>query len=250
MKKVSLAIIIFLLFPNISSWADELTVLYFKRPPYYNTTDNKVEGLLIELSKKIFKLADIQPVFIENPPARIMATIKNNKKKVCSIGWFKNEERESFAKFSSPIYQNKPLAILTSVSKQNLFDKHTSIKDVFADRSLILSMINSFSYGKLMDEWINNYAPRSHKIYGNQSLLPRLIISNRASYMLIAPEEIDMMLENAKLDRNLFASISKPDIPQGNKRYLIFSKRIEDKIIIRINNAIKELSLVPEIQSN
>jgi len=249
MKKIIL-LIVYILFISGSLWADDLTVLYFKRPPYYDTVNKKAEGLLIELSKKIFDAADIRPVFIENPPARIMVLIQKNQKKVCSIGWFKNKKRESFAKFSLPIYQNKPLVILTSKSKQNLFDKHINIKDIFSDRSIILSTIDSFSYGKLMDEWIHTYAPKIHKISSKQSLLPRLILNNRASYMLIAPEEINMMLRNARLEKNLFTSISKSDIPPGNKRYIIFSSQVEDKIVNRINKAITELSLVSESHSN
>ncbi len=245
MKKTIFAVIFFLLFLNLPSWADDLTVLYFQRPPYYNTINNHADGLLVKLSRKIFKKADIEPDFIENPPARIMATIKSNQKRVCSIGWFKNEERKSFAKFSLPIYRNKPLVILTTIVKQNSFDKHKSIKDVFADQTLTLSTIDSFSYGKLIDAWINNYAPKIHEISSNQSLLPRLIYNNRASYMLIAPEEINMMLHNARLDEKLFTAISKPDIPVGNQRYIIYSNQVPDSVVNRINNAIMELDIAP-----
>ncbi len=246
MKKTISTAIIILLFLSLSSWANDLTVLYFQRPHYDNTINNHADGLLVKLSRKIFKKADIKPNFIENPPARIMVAIKTNQKRVCSIGWFKNEKRKSFAKFSLPIYQNKPLVILTTNVKQNLFDKHKTIKDVFADQTLSLSTIDSFSYGKSIDTWINNYAPKIHKISSNQSLLPKLILNNRASYMLIAPEEIDMMLHNAELERKYFVAISKPDIPVGNRRYIIYSNQVPDSIVNRINNAIIELDIAPE----
>ncbi|MBU1342240.1 MAG: transporter substrate-binding domain-containing protein [Proteobacteria bacterium] len=243
MKHLFITLFILLLLPLELLYSQSLTVLYFKRPPYYDTVNNLPDGFLVELTRRIFEKADIAPTFIEVPPSRIMHYIKDPNKKVCSIGWFKNKEREEFAKFSEPIYQNKPLVVLTTRSKQHLLEQHATIKDVFSDRSLILAAIDSFSYGAIMDKWINNYAPNVHEISSDQSLLPRLIISNRASYMLVAPEEISMMLQQATLDETLFVSITKPDIPAGNKRYLIFSKRVENSLIEDINTAIQ--SLVP-----
>ncbi len=241
MKNITIILLIILFIPLGSVSAQTLTVLYFKRPPYYDTIKNRADGFLVELTRQIFQKANIKPIFKEIPPSRIMRTIKTPNKKVCSIGWFKNKERQGFAKFSLPIYQNKPLVVLTTRSLQHLFERHRTIKDIFSDRLLILAKIDSFSYGAIMDEWINNYAPNIHEISSNQSLLPRLIINNRASYMLVAPEEISMMLQNAKLDEKKFISLSKPDIPPGNKRYIIFSKNVEDHLIERINQSIQAL---------
>ncbi len=240
MKKYLILFLFTFLFPMNCSWGSTLTVFYFKRPPYYETVDNRAQGFLVEMTKQIFTSAGVETYFKEIPPLRIMLYIKDANKNVCSIGWFKNKERETFAKFSLPIYQNKPLVILTIKSKQHLFEKHDTIRDVFADRSLILAKIDSFSYGTIMDEWINNYAPPTHVLSSRQSLLPRLILTNRATYMLIAPEEIDMMLEKADFDKTLFVSISKKEIPQGNKRYIIFSKGVDDTLINRINTAIEK----------
>ncbi|MCF6247726.1 MAG: transporter substrate-binding domain-containing protein [Desulfobacula sp.] len=221
-----------------------LTILYFKRPPYYNTVNGNAEGFLVEFVRKVFQDAGVRHVFAEMPPQRILHYLKNSQKRICSIGWFKTKQRQEFAKFSLSIYQNKPLVILTTKSYQQQIVKHQSIKDVFLDRSLSLARIDSFSYGAVLDEWINNYAPKVHGIPSNQLVLPQLIVFNRASYMLVAPEEIDTMLVQAKLDPNEFISISKSDIPQGNKRYIIYSKNVENDLIKRVNQAIvDQLSL-------
>ena len=240
MKHFIIVLLIIMLSPLEWVYGQTLTVLYFKRPPYYDTINNQADGFLVQLTRQVFQRADIKPVFKEIPPLRIMYYIKDPKKNVCSIGWFKNKERESFAKFSLPIYQDKPLVVLTIRSKQHLFEHHATIKDIFSDRSLTLAKIDSFSYGTIMDEWINKYSPPIHELSSDQSMLPRLILSSRASYMLIAPEEISMMLKKAGFDENRFVSMTRSDIPPGNRRYIIFSKAVEDSLIERINQSIQE----------
>ncbi len=228
--------------PLAAAQDERLVALYFKRPPYYDTVGDKATGLLIELTRKIFVDAGISPVFVEVPPQRILYYVKDPKRKVCSIGWFKTTEREKFAKFSRPIYQNKPLVILTTKTHQARIEEYTGLKDVFFDQSLIMAKIEAFSYGTTIDTWINNYAPRIHRISSDQSVLPHLLLINRASYMLVAPEEINTMLVKADTDPKAFVTISKPDIPQGNKRYIIYGKTIDDDIIQRIDRSIAELS--------
>jgi len=242
MKQIIIALsCIPIIFPGFSHGLEQMTVMYFNRPPYYDTIDNQAQGFLVEMTRQIFDTAGIRPVFTEIPPSRIISYIKSQEKPICSIGWFKNKERESFAKFSIPIYEDKPLVILTLKLKKPLFDRHQTIKDVFSDRTLTLAKVDSFSYGVIMDEWITTYAPPVHGIQSMQSLLPKLIFNNRASYMLVAPEEISVMLKEAELDENHFIALDKPDIPPGNKRYLIFSKDVDDGIIDKINQSIQTL---------
>lgn len=86
------------------------------------------------------------------PPRRIISYLKIPGKKACSIGWFKTEEREAFAKFSKPIFQNKSLVILTTKVHQVKIEKHFGLKDVFFDQSLVMTNIDSFSYGTTIDQ--------------------------------------------------------------------------------------------------
>lgn len=245
MKPLLIFLFICLLCPAVQAASYKLTVLYFKRPPYYDTRDGAASGILVDLTREIMADADIEPIFSEVPPQRILYYLQNPEKKVCSIGWFKTTQREAFAKFSKPIYQNKPLVILTVEQYQHKIENHIEIKDVLFDQTLVMARIDSFSYGAVIDEWINNYAPQVHVISSDQQMLPRLIATGRASYMLVAPEEIHTMLVQANLDPVDFVSISKPDIPKGNKRYLIFSRGIEDAVIEKINASIEKL--VPRI---
>ncbi len=244
-KNINFLIIVLCLIltaPLATAQDERLVALYFNRPPYYDTVEGRATGLLIELTRKIFSGAGITPVFVEVPPQRILYYLKDPKKKVCSIGWFKTEERKKFAKFSRPIYRSKPLVILTTKVHQARIEEYPGLRDVFFDQSLILAKIESFSYGTTIDGWINNYAPRIHRISSDQSVLPQLLLINRASYMLVAPEEVNTMLAKAKTDTKAFVAISKSDIPQGHKRYIIYGKTIDDHMIQRIDHYIPDMS--------
>jgi polar amino acid transport system substrate-binding protein len=245
----ALVIIVWLVLVSIEGYAGEqerpLTVMYFHRPPYYATVNGQAQGFLVELAERIIRHAGFSPQFIEIPPQRILYYLKESEKKWCSIGWFKTKEREEFAKFSKPIYQNRSLVVLTTKAKKERIEKHPGLKDLFFDQSLVLTKIDSFSYGTVIDQWINNYAPRIHDISSNQRILPKLIIADRADYMLTAPEEIHTLLVQAGVNPEDFVSISKPDIPKGNKRYIIYHRGVSDAVIDKINSSIT--ALVPQI---
>jgi hypothetical protein len=100
--------------------ADQLNVSYFERPPYYLTTPaGDASGFLVEKTKKILQAANVNARFISLKPNKIIFIIKHANLPHCSIGWFKKPEREAFAKFTKPIYQDRPLVLLkTKLNKK------------------------------------------------------------------------------------------------------------------------------------
>lgn len=246
MKKIKCIGIFLMVFLGVISNArgESLTVLYYDRPPYYETVDGRAKGLLIEMTRTIFEDAGVDHVFETMPPSRILLYLKNSDQNICSVGWFKNSEREKFANFSLPIYQNMPMVILTARHQSHLIEMHKTLKDVLSDRSLTIALIDSFSYGEYIDGLIRQLSPVTHTISSQQNLLPAIILNYRASFMLIAPEEIGTLLTSSGLHPKDFVSISKPDIPTGNKRYLMFSKNVPLATIERINRSIQKLSLL------
>lgn len=238
---------IFLALPEVSNSAP-LTVSYFERPPYYFTSRGRAAGFLVELSRKIFKEAGIEVTFISLPPARIIKAIKHSKAPHCSIGWFKKPEREKFAKFSLPIYQNQPLVLLTSQKLKERFLPYETLDQVFSDRTLIMGQMSSFSYGSYVDELLTRVPPKSQTIAKCQSTLIKLINKGRISYMLAAPEEIPTLIISATLKHLDFYSHNLKDIPQGNIRYLIFSQAVSDEVVAKVNLAIEKLAPQTDIR--
>lgn len=219
-----------------------LTVSYLERPPYYFTEKERATGFLIELSRKIFQDAGIKAYFIEMPPKRIMMEIREPDRFHCSVGWFKNLEREEFAKFSLPIYQSKPFEVLTTKKLKPLFDNHLTLKDIFSDPSLIMGTMSAFSYGPEMDWLIRSFQPKTHELKSKQMGLIKLLLIGRISYILTSPEENETLIRSAEADPKDFVSIKIQDIPPGNKRYLMFNKSVPDDIIDKINWSIQKIT--------
>ena len=225
---------------------ESLNVLYLERPPYYFTVNGRADGFLVRLSQELFRKAAIQATFSEMPPKRIIRLLKTTDGRFCSIGWFKTPEREKFAKFSCPIYRNKPIVLLTTKNQEEKFNPYYTLQEVFADKSLILGSMSEFSYGAHIDKMMEQNRPSIIKITSRQSIIPEMIVKKRVHYMLISPEEVESLLQLNGHSLQAFSSIRMPDIPAGNKRYLIFSKNVSDETIDRINQAIKT-QINPEV---
>ena len=229
------------------AWAQKSTepdikVAYLERPPYYWTDNGHPRGFLLELTQRIFNLAGIKATYAPAPPNRIIADLRENREPICSIGWFRNPERESYSRFSLPIYRDRPLVILTTKDRAASFRQHDRLRDVFGDPSLVLARVASFSYGQTVDRMLEKIPARNLTVSSAQSVLPRLIIEGRVSYMLVAPEEVPTLLRSAKVDPGLFVQLTMRDIPAGNLRHLIFSAGVHENSLRKVNAAIKVLT--------
>ena len=234
-------VLIFSLIFSTSARCELLTVSYLERPPYYYTENGKAAGFLVELTRKIFQDAGVDVAFRSLPPKRIMGEIKRKDNHHCTIGWFKNPVRETFAKFSLPIYQNRPLVLLVKKENKRQLIRHPALKNVFSEKTLVMGRVSTFSYGSFIDGMIEDNSPEIFEVKAKQSQLIKLISAGRITYMLIAPEEIQSLIRSADLDPDGFVSVSFPDIPAGNQRYLMFSKGVEDRVLEKVNMAITEI---------
>ena len=221
---------------------EELRVLYLERPPYYWTENGRPTGFLMNLTRRILDEAGVEATYVTVPAARIIAEIHANRQPLCSLGWFRTSQRETFASFSLPIYRDNPLVLLTARDKAGLFKKHTTLRDVFEDTNLIMAQVASFSYGEALDRMLRDIRVRNLTVSTSQAILPKLILHGRATYMLAAPEEVQTLLRSAGVDPERFVSLKMDDIPAGNLRHFMFSKSVPENVIRRINQAIESLT--------
>lgn len=221
--------------------AVEVDILYFERPPYYLTVGNEPAGFLNDLTRQLFTEANMKFNFYSMPPKRIIKTIKNDRQLSCSPGWFKNKERQGFAKFTLPFYQNLPMVILSHSGHSKLISSYKKVESLIKNREMILGKMAAFSYGQYLDDLIDRHQPKQLIVKSSQKQLIRLLNQNRISYIFIAPEEVDSLIDLVKLNRKDFVKHTLPGLPEGNKRYLMCSKGLEDKHISRLNRSIKRL---------
>lgn len=85
----------------------------FHRPPYYLLHDGKAAGgFLLQTALAVFTVGP------REFPSRcgrcrlgvLLATVTDDKSRVCAVGWLKTPEREAFARFSRSLYRNQPMA--------------------------------------------------------------------------------------------------------------------------------------------
>lgn len=223
--------------------AKQITISYFERPPYYLTnSEGKADGFLVQKTRQILKTADIDASFLSLSPNKIIYVIKHANVPHCSIGWFKKAERELFAKFTKPIYQNQPLILLTKNSNRSKFQPYHSLGEIFKDQNLVMARMSSFSYGAYVDRLMEQHPPTSLSLSKSQTDLLHAIDTGKATYMLVAPEEAEQIISAAHLSSKTFIQISLADIPRGNNRYLMCNKAVSNEVIDKLNFAIDKLA--------
>ena len=222
--------------------AEPLTFSYFERPPYYSTTEaGQAEGVLIERVRQILPAAGLSGRFVGLTPYRILYVLRHAATPHCSIGWFKTAERQLFAKFSEPIYRDRSLVLVTSRTQQGKFSGKQTLREVFSDQNLTMARLAEFSYGDQVDKLLGALTPQSILLTGQQGAVLQAVIDQKASYMLVAPEEVDLLAESIGVTVEDVVTLKMTDMVAGNLRYLMCNQAVPDQTMDKINQAILQL---------
>lgn len=231
---------LFLALASISTCHAEceiISLLYHERPPYADTTETGAKGLTATPAGQAFERAGIRFQWELTPSKRQMKRIQNDKGCFCAIGWFKNPDREKIAKFTDAIYQDKPQIALAKSDNKKL-KTGMSLDEVLSDPDIIVEIKDGYSYGSFLDAKIAQHAPKTDVTTQENTHMLKKIHLNRADFFFIAPEEADILINASGLPKTDFKYISFPDMPLGEKRYIMCSKKVKDAVIRRINTAI------------
>lgn len=217
-----------------------VTLHYILRPPYMMpTADGGLEGLTGEPSYLAFKKANVPVVLAETPFARQMYMLENNTGQDCMIGMFKKPERELFAKFTKPVYQDQAQLILTAAANAERLAKFNSVSELFADKSLLLLVKLRYSYGVALDALMERYQPRVNKTADENLMMIKSIKLKMADYMFMAPEEASVAIHAAGFEDADFRLIKLKTMPDGEARHLMCSKNVPDEVINKLNAVIR-----------
>jgi len=70
-----------------------------------------------------------------------------------------------------------------------------------------------------------------------------MLLFERFSYVLLAPEEVAAIAKLASVDLNSLSQLLMKDIPFGSKRYIMYSKSVSDEVIDKLNHEIIKSSM-------
>ena len=188
--------------------------------------------------------AGIEARWVKRSSKRQMREVQQNKSAVCSPGWFKKPEREVFAKFSSPVYQDQPQIIVARADKAGDIS-HTTLKSLFQDNALKLSVKMGYSYGSFIDNMRKQLKPNTVETSQDIGGITRMLLGRRFDYFIAAPEEYQSLAERLGIAGEDIVSLQMRDIPPGNKRYLMCSEKVPDGLLNRFNAGLKGLPGVP-----
>lgn len=216
----------------------QIALHYNERPPYLVLKDGQLSGLTGAPAVAAFKAAGIAFTLHLTPTARQLAMIKDNAGMDCGIGWFKNEEREGFARFTKPIYQDRPQIALT-VAKNTKVKEGDTVESILGNKNLTLLVKQGYSYGKTLDALIAKLQPVQHAVAVENVQMLKIILAERADYMLIAPEEADGLIATSEVNPADIRKANFSNAPNGENRYILCSKNVPDETISKLNSVIK-----------
>jgi uncharacterized protein (TIGR02285 family) len=217
-----------------------ITVLYHERPPYYITGPLGVYGLCVDPVKKAFSAAGISVDWFKVPAARQMEMLRSNAPDICAIGWFKTPEREKFAVYSHAIYQDTSMVALVRADNHDLVSGRPLARTL-ENRNVTFLRKQGYSYGRYIDDMILKYAPRQEITTAENIGMLKILHDGLADYFFISEEEAVELIHTSGLLAETFQFIRFPDVPEGNNRYLLFSRSTDRRIIDRVDEAVVQV---------
>ena len=218
--------------------ADEaLTIYYNERPPYLVTaTDGSgVGGLTATPAGRAVHLAGLQVRWSKLPSNRQLAVIKDNKEIACAIGWFRNAEREAYAKFSHPLYQDRPTVALARGGFQPQAER---LADELREHRPMVLLKDGFSYGPFIDGLMKQLRPPTMSTTVENWQMVRMIAAQRADFMYVSEEEAGYFIDQAGMAPGDVKIVRFADMPAGERRHLMCTRLMPDEWLARINKAL------------
>ena len=241
MKQRIAAVWLIVLFSFTAGAQTVLEVGYFNRPPYYHTDKGRASGFFADLVRQVLEQSGVEHRFVEMPSNRLLREVMRREDPFCTIGWFRTPERDALARFSLPLYRDKPLVLLSLKTLQPSLAAYSTLQEVLADSTLTLGVISFFSYGPEVDAALAASRVSREVVAGEQVNLVKMLAAGRISYLLTAPEEVPVLIGAAGLREEDFFTLPLDDVPLGNRRYILYGAGVDPEWIARIDKAILEV---------
>ncbi len=225
------------LLPGLALAESPLKLQIVQRPPYLMMKPNgEVSGIAVEPTMAAIQKSGIAVEWEEVPALRQLQRLKLNKERVCSVGWYKTEEREKFAKFTHPVSQDSPWAGFANIAFNP--PGGATVSAVLGDSEVVLLLKNGYVYGNYLDEKISVMRAKRMETSGDMPQLFKMIEIGRAHITFAPIEEIQYYLNKHLVSATSTKVITFSEMPMGYKRHLMCSKLVEDEVINKFNDAL------------
>lgn len=219
------------------SAAAPITLHYNARIPFEYLEGGAVKGLLATPIEQVFKKAGVAFVWAETPSARQFALVQKNVGADCLAGRFKTDDRAQWARFSKPVYRDRPQGLLARSNNTSL-PQFASLAEAVRAPQVALLVKASYSYGSALGEAISQRSTPARATYDESMGMLRQIHRGMADAFIISADEAEGLLAQAELPARDFAFISYPGTPQGELRYIMCSHQVPPSVMDSLNAAI------------
>lgn len=220
---------------------EPVTIHFVDRPPYsISTAGGEPAGVVATPVANVFRQAGIPFVWEMTPVNRQFAIIKGNQGKNCAIGFEKTADRETFGKFTEPVYIGQPIVAIASlqvheksgVTLKHMLSKYTIlVKENYTQGSIVTGLIKK--------------APNKYLISVGSEQMVQMIAMSRADFMLISNDEVEYYVHHGVLDPHSFRVLHLSDVNFRFHRRIMCNKAMDDQVIKKLNRAITELHVKP-----
>jgi polar amino acid transport system substrate-binding protein len=200
-------------------------------------SDGSVIGLTANPANTAFEKAKVSYMWQRTPSKRQMLILQSNDGRDCLVGWFKNPEREKFAKFTNAIYQDKP-TIALALANNNQIKSGVTVESVLGNKELLLLVKDGYSYGDFVDDLITKINQNYKAVTTENIEMFKMLQLGRVDYFFIAEEEAEYLIHENGVSRDEVYFVRFNNMPPGNKRYILCSQNVEDEVISKLNAAI------------
>ena len=208
-------------------------------PPYLIAApDGHFGGIVVDAATRAFERAGIAVKLTDIPALRQLERLKANREALCSVGWYKTPERETFARFSDPITRDERWAAL--VAPKWKLPPQMTVDALLAEPDLTLLLKQGFSNGEYLDKKLP--AARSHRVTTTSEMsgIFKMIEAGHGDVFFAPRDEIRYFEDAGLFDAQKVSIVTFTDLPLGQQRYLMCSKRVGNDILARFNAALRQ----------
>lgn len=215
-----------------------LVLQYDIRPPYVTTMpDGTVGGILASPVVAALRKAGVPFVWRNVSPTGQLANVRANVEPICGLGWYKTPERQAFAKYSKAIYQDGPMIGVANARFQ--VPENPRVDDVLGRPEVRILTKSSIVYGPYLDAHFAGMKAQHIASYEPYAQLVKVVKIGRVDLTFVPQEEAEYYVDSMGYHREDFHFIHFADMPQGEKRYIICSKMVDDAVMHRFDAALK-----------
>lgn len=230
---------------------DTVEVLFRNKPPYHYLEGDHPAGFLYDCVRKIFERAGVPARFSEAPSKRIVRSLQNDPRTICSFGWYKLDDRLAYARFSRPIYQDRPQVVIATPALATKIAAHRTLTNLMKDHALRLGVINGVSYGPVLDQVIADAGSNGNVDSATIEplTLAAKVASGHVQFAFLDQDDFDYLksMAEAALNRDYPAQgaamkalvvVPLPDMPPGLTRHIMCTKATSADLIAQLDHAI------------